>query len=230
MRIMSRSLRARHRRSPRYALDASVLSAIVNSDDVEHFSCYSFYRNLDDNDKALWVVPGLIFFEFQATQSRRYQKSRPGQPVFRHAPLNYENTELFEVTKKFLRKVYDLKLYDTFTTLRGADLLYACIARVERIPLVTHDSDFDIYSKDLTLIRPRDLMRRTSTVSVEHGGKLYTVGYETIKDSSGGIVRLNTGQATHVGGMSPNMVAECLLREMIDTGLADRMGLGRPKE
>jgi hypothetical protein len=26
----------------RYALDASVLASIVNSDDVEHFSCYSF--------------------------------------------------------------------------------------------------------------------------------------------------------------------------------------------
>jgi hypothetical protein len=55
----------------RYALDASVLASIVNSDDAEHFSCYSFFRDLNDDDKALWVVPGLIFFEFQATQSRR---------------------------------------------------------------------------------------------------------------------------------------------------------------
>jgi hypothetical protein len=58
----------------RYALDASVLASIVNSDDIEHFSCYSFFRNLHDHDKAIWVVPGLIFFEFQATQSRRYRE------------------------------------------------------------------------------------------------------------------------------------------------------------
>lgn len=51
----------------RYVLDTSVLVSIVNSDDAEHFSCYSLFRNLHDEDKATWVVPGVIFFEFQAT-------------------------------------------------------------------------------------------------------------------------------------------------------------------
>ena len=81
----------------RYALDANVLVSIVNSDDVEHFSCYSFFRNLHDDDKAIWVVPGLIFFEFQATQSKRYKQYRPGHSVFRYAPLFYDNTELYHV-------------------------------------------------------------------------------------------------------------------------------------
>jgi len=114
----------------RYALDANVLASIVNSDDVEHFSCDSFFRNLHDDDKAIWVVPGLIFFEFQATQSRRYRDLHPGNSVFRNAPLFYENTEVYQVTKRFLKQVYDLSLYDVFSQLRGADLLYACIARV----------------------------------------------------------------------------------------------------
>jgi predicted nucleic acid-binding protein len=214
----------------RYALDASVLASIVNSDDVEHFSCYSFFRNLNDDDKALWVVPGLIVFEFQATQSKRYRKRRPRQPVFRHSPLHYENTELYAINRKFLDKVYKLDLYDKFSTLRGADLLYACIARVENIPLVTHDSDFDPYSKEVTLIKPRDLMRRTGKVTLQTGGKLYTVGYEEIKDGSGGTVRLDTGQATHVGGLTAKSVARLLLREIISSGLADKRGLGRPKQ
>ena len=212
----------------RYALDASVLASIVNSDDVDHFSCYTLFRNLADDDKARWVVPGLIVFEFQATQSRRYRKLRPGQPVFRHSPLYYENTELYHVTKKFLAKVYNLGLYDKFSTLRGADLLYACIARVENIPLVTHDSDFDPYRKELTLIKPRDLMRRTSSVTIQNSGKLYTVGYEEVRDSSGGTVRLDTGQATHVGGLTAELVAQHLLEEIISSGLADKLGLGRP--
>jgi hypothetical protein len=118
----------------RYALDASVLASIVNSDDVEHFSCYSFFRNHDDNDEVWWVVPGLVFFEFQATQSTRYRTRLPGEPVFRNAPLHYENAELYHVTKKFLAKVYELDLYERFSRLRGADLLYACIACVEGIP------------------------------------------------------------------------------------------------
>lgn len=143
----------------RYVLDTSVLVSIVNSDDAEHFSCYSFFQNLHDEDKAIWVVPGVIFFEFQATQSRRYRDRRPDHPVFRHAPLFYTNSELYQVTKKFLKKVYDLGLYDKFSSLRGADLLYACIARVEDIPLVTHDKDFDVYSREITIIRPPDLYK-----------------------------------------------------------------------
>jgi predicted nucleic acid-binding protein len=213
----------------RYALDASVLASIVNSDDAEHFSCYSFFQNLHEDDKATWVVPGLIFFEFQATQSRRYRDLHPGHSVFRYAPLFYENTEVYQVTKRFLKEVHNLKLYDMFSHLHGADLLYACIARVERIPLVTHDGGFDRYSKEITLIKPRDLMRHTGKVTLQNGGKLYTVGYEEFKDSSGGTVRLDTGQATHVGGLTVKIVARHLLREIVDSGLADKLGLGRPQ-
>jgi predicted nucleic acid-binding protein len=214
----------------RYALDASVLASIVNSDDVEHFSCYSFFQNLHQDDKATWVVPGLIIFEFQATQSKRYRKLRPGQPVFRNSPLTYENTELYDVNKKFLAKVYKLNLYNRFSTLRGADLLYACIARVENIPLVTHDSDFDPYSKELTLIKPRDLMRHTGKVTLQNGGNFYTVGYEVIRGSYADTVRLDTGQATHVGGLTAEIVARHLLSEIINSGLADKLGLGHPQQ
>ena len=144
----------------RYVLDTSVLTSIVNSDDSEHWSCYSFFKILHDADNAIWVVPGLIVFEFQATQSRRYRERRPGEPIFRHAPLFYTNTELYHVTKKFLIKVCDLHLYDMFRFLKGADLLYACIAKVEGIPLVTHDKAFDRYSEEITLIKPREIYRR----------------------------------------------------------------------
>lgn len=140
-----------------YALDASVLASIVNSNDAEHLPCYSFFRNLHDNDAATWVVPGLIFFEFQATQSRRYKRRRPDARIFRHAPLFMTNTELYHVTGEFLARVWELGLYDRFSGLRGADLLYACIALVEGIPLVTHDADFDLYSDQIRLIKPREL-------------------------------------------------------------------------
>lgn len=215
----------------RYALDASVLVSIVNSDDVEHFSCYSFLRNLDDDDKARWVVPGLIFFEFQAAQSRRYRQGRPGHRVFRNTPLHYENTEIYHVTKKFLVKVHKLDLYSRFNLLRGADLLYACIAHVEGIPLVTNDNDFDPYQNELTLIKPRDVFGtgvkplRTGTVEVKANGKIYTARYEVFK----GVVRLETGQATYTDGPTSEMMARQMLREIIASGLAARKGLAHPK-
>ena len=155
--------------SQRYALDASVLASIVNSDDAEHFACYSFFRNLHDEDAATWVVPGLIFFEFQATQSRRYKERRPDTSVFRDAPLFMTNTELHHVTGEFLARVWQLGLYDRFSSLKGADLLYACIAFVEDIPLVTHDSDFDRYSDQIRLIKPRELLWLVTKHSLAFG-------------------------------------------------------------
>jgi len=140
----------------RYVLDTSVLASIVNSDDAEHKSCYGFFRRLHDEDAATWVVPGLIFFEFQATQSRRYRERRPGSRVFRHAPLFESNTELFEITQAFLYAVSEGELFDRFANLKGADLVYACIAKVEAIPLVTHDGQFNQYASEIEIVRPRE--------------------------------------------------------------------------
>lgn len=140
----------------RYVLDASVLASIVNSDDAEHPSCYGFFRRLHDEDAATWVVPGLVFFEFQATQSRRYRERQPGSPVFRHAPLLETNTELFEITQSFLYAVSESELFDRFANLKGADLVYACIAKIEGIPLVTHDKQFNQYADEIEIVRPRE--------------------------------------------------------------------------
>jgi predicted nucleic acid-binding protein len=96
-------------------------------------------------------------FEYQATQSRKYRESRPGKKVFREAPLFVDKCELFQITTEFLWTVSEQKLYDLFLNLKGADLVYACIAKAESIPLVTHDKQFNQYSNDLNLINPCDL-------------------------------------------------------------------------
>jgi predicted nucleic acid-binding protein len=213
----------------RYVLDANVLVSIVSSDHPEHFSSYSFFRNHDDDGKVRWVVPGLIFFEFQATQSKLSRKRGSKDRVFRHSPLNYENTELYQVTKRFLLKVFDLGLYDKFGRLSGQDLLYACIAYAESIPLVTHDKDFDQYSKELTLISPREIYGTGNTplavgsITVQKNGKIYTTGYKVFR----GIVQLDTGHGTHTDGPGAAMMARRLLIEIIDSGLADKKKLGR---
>ena len=140
----------------RVVLDVSVLAAVVNSDEKEHRPAYSYFKNW--NDETIWVVPGLAFFEFQATQSRRHRERAhsPLSAAFRHAPLYYENCKLYHVTPEFLKRVWELDLYDRFSVLRGADLLYACIARVEGIPLVTHDADFNRCASEIEIINPRD--------------------------------------------------------------------------
>jgi predicted nucleic acid-binding protein len=213
----------------RYALDANVLVSIVNSSDEQHFSCYSFFRHLTDADEACWVVPGLIFFEFQAAQSRR-QRERPiTNTIYRHTPLHRENSELYHVTTGFLQRVYELDLYNKFDRLRGADLVYACIAYIENIPLVTHDNNFDPYNGDLALIKPRDIYGTgdkpltIGTVSLEKNDKIYTAVYEVFR----GVVRLETGQATHTEGPGAELIARQMLSEIVNSGLADKLKLGK---
>jgi len=72
-------------------------------------------------------------------------------------PLYKKNAQLYHITQKFLAKVERQNLYDKFEHLRGADLLYACIAMIENLPLVTHDNGFDRYGSDIKLIKPREL-------------------------------------------------------------------------
>lgn len=138
----------------RYVLDASLMGAVLNMDDPAHQESYWFFKNLHDTDGATWVVPGLIFFELQAIRARRFREHADASPVYQRIPLFMENTELYEVTESFLKKVWDLDLYRKFNTLKGADLLYACIAHVERIPLVTQDRDFERHRDLIDIVRP----------------------------------------------------------------------------
>ncbi len=130
-------------------------------DDPAHQDCYWFFRDLHDADAAVWVVPGLIFFEMQAMRARRHRDKVDGLPVYANLPLYIENTELFEVTPSFLKTVWEQDLYRKFGTLKGADLLYACIAHTENIPLVTQDHDFDRHADLLQIVRPGRIVNAT---------------------------------------------------------------------
>lgn len=138
----------------RYVLDASVMAAVINMDDIGHQSSYWFFKNLHDAGRVTWVVPGLIFFELQSVRARRKRSNVEDRPPYGLIPLYVDNTELYEVTPEFLKQVWEQDLYNTFLSLKGADLLYACIAKIENIPLVTNDSDFNPYKGVIEIIHP----------------------------------------------------------------------------
>lgn len=73
--------------------------------------------------------------------------------------------------------------------------------------------------------RQSDVLR-TGTVSVDRGDKTYTAEYDVLK---GGMVRIEGGRTTQIGGGTVASVAMMLLFEMINSGDADARGLGRPK-
>lgn len=128
---------------PRYLIDACVLIGAVNSADATHGGCYNFFKN---NEDAILVVPTLAYFEFQATQSRIKNE---GKRAIRE--LYIPNLEKYEITDALIRRANELDLFNKFK-LKGADLIYACIAAIEAIPLVTTDRDFESIQSDVKVV------------------------------------------------------------------------------
>ncbi len=129
--------------------DSSFIISAVNSRDAFHSCCYSYWKNTEG--KVLWIIPDLVFFEFQAAQSRCYKgKDEP----YRWLGLHRGNSRRIRLTNKLLEKIWDMRLYDTFSSLKGADLLFACIAKAESLPLVTLDSHFEKYADEIKIINP----------------------------------------------------------------------------
>ena len=121
-------------RQGRMVLDANVLVSAVNSRDANHVACYCFLR---ERPEAQWVVPTLAYFEFQAAQSRI---RREGGKALRE--LHLPNVELVDITANMLREASAAGLFDDLASLRGADLVYGCVAALQDIPLATSDLGF----------------------------------------------------------------------------------------
>jgi predicted nucleic acid-binding protein len=117
------------------------LTSVIRTADVHYNIANQFYKR---NSDAVWVIPTLAYFEFQAAQSRSGRR-------YRYVYINA--LEVFELTLDFTRRCREKQLFERFLKLRGADLVYACIAKVEGIALVTFDQDFDDYAGDIEIIR-----------------------------------------------------------------------------
>lgn len=89
---------------------------------------------------------------------------------------------------------------------------------------MTHDANFDRYSQELTIIKPRELGNSEGEVSIEHNEKTYKASYRYYRDGEIVTVEATSAdgspatQATHRGGFSAQSLARILLREMVEAG------------
>lgn len=133
----------------RILTDASFLISAIRTCDANHVACYSYFRN---NEDSTWVVPTIAYFEYQAAQSRL---RREGKKAYRQ--LYIPNVEVYEISMPMIRRTAALDLANVFEKLRGADLIYACIAKIEGIPLITCDARFEEYADEIEVINPTRL-------------------------------------------------------------------------
>jgi predicted nucleic acid-binding protein len=130
----------------RLVVDASFLISAIRSCDDNHQQCLQFFH---DHEDVTWIIPTLAYFEYQAAQSRL---KREGKKAYRE--LYIPDFKVYELTHNFIRQVAEMDLPNLFERLKGSDLVYACVAKVEKIPLVTCDGDFEQYSAEIEVLNP----------------------------------------------------------------------------
>lgn len=95
------------------------------------------------------IYPALAVFELNAAVSRMH---REGKYILRDYYIMNVNSFIYQIDRELIYKCKDLFLIDGFSSLRGADLVFACIAYVEGAFLVTKDKDFSAISKYVRVI------------------------------------------------------------------------------
>jgi predicted nucleic acid-binding protein len=109
---------------------------MARSRDPHHLSCYQFFK---EHENDIHVFPAIAWFEWQATLSRM---EREGEKILRELYIIDEKNYVLDIDKSFIKKADELQLHVRFSSLRGADLIFACAAVIENASLVTRDKAF----------------------------------------------------------------------------------------
>ena len=95
------------------------------------------------------IFPALAIFEVNATISKIERK---GGRMLREFWLLDEHAFVYSIDHDLVSKTNDLVEREGFSLLKGADLVFACIAHLEDAYLVTKDGDFDKVKSHLRVI------------------------------------------------------------------------------
>ena len=144
----------------RFVWDTSAIIDIKKMYGDMHSRPYCLIKDLSDGwipGPYLNIFPALAVFEVNATVSRMH---RNGEKILREFYLMDENAMIYKVDQDFIYKSNELFAKKGFDMLRGADLVFACIAYIESAYLVTLDKAFKKYvSEDIKVIDLNDSFR-----------------------------------------------------------------------
>lgn len=141
----------------RFVWDTSAIIDIKKMYGDMHSRSYGLIKDLSDG----WIpgpyqniFPALAVFEVNATVSRM---NRDGERILREFYLMDDNAVMYDLDQDFVYKSAELFTKTGFNMLRGADLVFACIAYIENAYIVTLDKAFKKHiSRDVKVIDLND--------------------------------------------------------------------------
>ena len=123
----------------KFVWDSSAILNIKEPNSEGYSPGHSLMKDLSDGwigGQYFNIFPALAVFEINASVSRKH---REGSRILREFYLLNEHSTIYPIDKAFVRKAAPLMDADGFNQLRGADLVFACIASIEGATLVTLD-------------------------------------------------------------------------------------------
>ena len=125
-------------RTIRKLVDASVLLGLLNTKDRFREASKKFFTGVHNGDEVQLIIPPHTFIEVN-TKMRKIKKKNKWTGL---SPFQAGGPEFFETTVSFVKQIEQENLYDWLGMLGSQDAIYAAVAYLEGIPLVTADQGF----------------------------------------------------------------------------------------
>lgn len=136
----------------KFIWDTSALLNIKEPGDNGYSPALSLYKDLNDG----WIAgpyknifPSIAYFELSASISRKH---REGAKILRDFYILNKNSVIYNIDTTLIKRSNEIVSRNGFDLLRGADLIFACIAYLEDAFLVTLDNHFKHLSKQIRII------------------------------------------------------------------------------
>lgn len=136
--------------------DTSAILNMKEPDQNGYSPARSLFKDLSDGSipgPYQNIFPVIAVFEVFASVSR---KQRDGEKILRDFYIIDEYSIIYNIDQGLIRKSNDIVTMDGFDNLRGADLIFACIAYLEKAYLVTLDNHFQDVSRHINIINLND--------------------------------------------------------------------------
>lgn len=136
----------------RKLVDASVMLGFLNQDDEHHSRSMQFMQSIfaanTPQPTITLIFPMHALIEIN-TKLRKIKKENKWRGI---SPLEMAGPIFYPITRNLIDKIESENLYDLFLHKLGSqDAIYAAIAYLENIPLVTADNGFSKVSDIITV-------------------------------------------------------------------------------
>lgn len=121
----------------RKVVDACVWIAYISETDKFHKAASKFFKDVNGNQDTQVILPVLASFEINSVVRRK--KRTPNEKT--RSSFKAYNSEIYDIDRTFLGKCQVANVWDKLSVpgIRSQDLVYASIAYIEGVPLVTTD-------------------------------------------------------------------------------------------